>query len=332
VQRGWLTVYQANCLFQGRARDLVLGPYRILDRLGEGAVSQVFKAWDTRNRCVVALKVMHPGLLANPEAVARFQREMHVVAQLSHANIVKASDPDLEEDCHFFAMEYVEGTDLGKLVQLSGPLAVAQACDYICQAALGLQHAHERGLIHRDIKPTNLFLTTPRHDAQAFPAGGGQGAAPTMPANRFVLKILDMGLARFRQTAHGQPAVNVTREGMMIGTPDYLSPEQARDARAVDIRADIYSLGCTFYYLLTGQPPFPASTLMQKLLDHQKSEPMPIESLRPNVDRGVVAIVYKMMAKLPADRYQTPAEVAAELAPYCHGDSPAGGQAPAGAH
>ncbi len=324
VQRGWLTVFQVNALFQDRQRDLVFGPFRVLDRLGEGAVSQVFKAVDTRNRQVVALKVMHPGMLANPEVVGRFRREMQVVAQLSHANIVRAFDVDLSEDGHFFAMEYVAGSDLGKLVRLSGPISVPLACEYVRQAALGLQHAHERGLVHRDIKPNNLFLTSPRGTPVAS-ANDDDRAAPTMTTAPFLVKILDLGLARWQQPLDGQPAVNLTQKGIVIGSPDYVAPEQARDASAADIRADIYSLGCTFFYLLTGHAPFPGNSLLQKLYDHQATEPPALEAKCPGINPAVAGIARKMMAKKPEQRYQTPAEVSAALAPHCQHRVPAAG-------
>jgi serine/threonine-protein kinase len=194
---------------------------------------------------------------------------------------------------HYFAMEYVRGTDLGKLVQLSGPVPLRQAGDYIRQAALGLQHVHEHGLVHRDVKPQNLLVS---------PTG--------------VVKILDLGLARLREPQAGLPApANLTREGIVIGTPDYLAPEQAQDARSVDIRADIYSLGCTFHYLLTGQPPFPGGSVAQKLMRHQK-EKLPAMPVRPGVNPPIKGVLETMMAKRPDDRYQTPAEVASALAPF----------------
>jgi len=328
AQRGWLTVYQVNQILAGRAQDLVYGPYIILDRIGEGGVSQVFKAWHSGKDCVVALKVIREELLSNTEAYARFQREMHAVACLSHPNIVSSIDSDLADQTNFFAMEYVEGTDLGKLVQLTGPLKIPIACDYIRQAALGLQHAHEHGLVHRDIKPPNLFLTgatlpsipaTPsRAQAGALEREKGSGSIPTV-TGKGEIKILDMGLARLREanTPTGEQVVALTQEGTMMGTPDYLAPEQARNAKAADIRSDIYSLGCTFYFLLTGQPPFPGNSVMQKLFQHQKEEPKPFESIRSNVPPGLSPILKKMMAKLPADRYQTPGEIAKALEPFC---------------
>jgi serine/threonine protein kinase len=292
LQRGWLTVYQVNQLFQGNAADLVLGPYRILDRLGEGGVSQVFKAWDTRRKCVAAVKVLRTEHLNNAEAVGRFRREMQVIAQLNHPNIVRAFDVDLSGARHYFAMEYVEGVTLDKLVQLAGPLPPSQAAFYIRQAAMGLQHAHERGLVHRDIKPGNLLITT-----------GGS-----------LLKILDLGMSLLKQSEQPQePSTRLTVEGILIGTPDYLAPEQATDPRHVDIRADVYSLGCTLFYLLAGEPPFPGGSLLQKLDKHRTEKPAVANLVVDREHRILTAIVEKMMAKRPEDRYQTPAEAAAAL-------------------
>jgi serine/threonine-protein kinase len=204
-------------------------------------------------------------------------------------------------------MEYVEGTDLGKVVRLAGMLPPAEACDYARQAALGLQHAHERSLIHRDIKPVNLILTTPPADSIAA------GTPPPPP----LIKILDWGLACLRPPSDrraGPPGGTPTRA--IIGTADYLSPEQARNADLADIRSDIYSLGCTLYFLLTGQPPFPGGTLMQKLIQHQQAEPAPVESLNPEVSPALGALVRRMLAKKPEDRFQTPAALALALSPF----------------
>jgi serine/threonine-protein kinase len=322
AQRGWLTVYQVNQILAGKAEELVYGPYLILDRIGEGGVSQVFKAWHTGKSCVVALKVIREELLSNPEAFARFQREMHAVARLSHPNIVSSVDSDLVGETNYFAMEYVEGTDLGKLVQLTGALKIPIACEYIRQAALGLQHAHEHGLVHRDIKPPNLFLTgatlPPVPPPGEKPPQSGSGSIPAV-TGKGEIKILDMGLARLREvnSPRGENIVALTQEGAMMGTPDYLAPEQARNAKTADIRSDIYSLGCTLYFLLTGSPPFPGNSVMQKLFQHQKEEPKPIESIRTNVPAGLSPILKKMMAKQPSERYQTPGEIAKALEPFC---------------
>jgi serine/threonine protein kinase len=295
VRRGWLTAYQVEQLFQGRGPQLVLGPYLLLERLGEGGMGTVYKARHRSMERVVALKIIRPERLAQGDALQRFQREIRALAQLAHANIVTAYHADCAGDTSFLVMEYVEGTDLYRLVEASGPLAVPLACDFIRQAALGLQHACERGLVHRDVKPSNLLLAQ----------------------DRAVIKLLDLGLAR-HETAGVSATVpgELTREGVMLGTPDYMAPEQAVDPRQADIRADIYSLGCTLYYLLVARPPFPEGTLTQKLLWHQHADPPPVEDLRPGLPAGLAAVIRKMMAKRAEDRYQTPAEAAAALAPF----------------
>jgi serine/threonine protein kinase len=225
VRRGWLTPYQINQLFQGRASQLVLGTFILLERLGEGGMGQVFKARQRKLGRIVALKVIRKERLTGPDAVRRFRREIQAAAQLSHPNIVLAIDADEYEGTHFFAMEYVEGPDLARCVKQNGPLPVDQACDCIRQAALGLQHAFERGLVHRDIKPHNLLLTRPGAERQPSSA---------------VVKVLDMGLARLN--AHGDDEYSsstLTQEGAVMGTPDYIAPEQAMDSRTADIRADV---------------------------------------------------------------------------------------------
>jgi serine/threonine-protein kinase len=308
MQRGWLTVFQVNQIFQGHSRDLVLGAYRILDVLGEGGVATVYRAWHTNRKQVVALKTVRKELLANAEAVRQFQQETKTIASLSHPNIVQTLESDCINGTHFLAMEFIEGIDLNKLVRLSGPLPVMQSCDYIRQAALGLQHAHERCLVHRDIKPANLFLVSP-------------GGAPSHEARvqlGALIKILDWGLADMRLPAATgqQEAANTLMREETIGTADYLAPEQAVDATKVDIRADIYSLGCAFYYLLTGQPPFSGGSLMQKLLRHREAEPPPAQSKRADVPPGLNLVLQKMLAKKPDERYRTPASVAAALASF----------------
>jgi len=319
MQRGWLTVYQVNQLFQGNAQELVLGPYRLLDLLGEGGLAQVFRAYHVGKRITVALKVVRKELLSNVEAVRQFQKESKTISGLSHPNIVRTLDADNVGNKHFLAMEYIEGIDLAKQVRLSGPLPVTHACDYIRQAALGLQHAHERCLVHRDIKPANLFLvSTPEVMRDQTPVPGTPAAKKAPPLGA-VVKILDWGLADMRLpavTGQQEPANTLMREET-IGTADYLAPEQAVDASKVDIRADIYSLGCTFYYLLAGQAVFPGGSLMQKLLKHRDAQPEPIQNLRPELPGGLPTVLQKMMAKKPEDRYRTPASVAAALSSYC---------------
>ncbi len=295
IGRNWLTPFQGNQLLQGKGQGLLLGSYVLLERLAEGGMGQIFKAKNWKLDRTVALKLIRKERLANPNVIRRFQREVRAAAALSHPNIVRAIDADEIDGTHLLVMELVEGAiDLSKLVKTKGPLPVPQACACIRQAALGLQHAFERGLVHRDIKPANLLLTA---DGQT-------------------VKVLDMGLARLDQGLVADDKGNtLTKEGTVMGTPDYIAPEQALASHTVDIRADLYSLGCTFYYLLTGQGPFPGGSLTEKLLKHQLNDPEPVERLRPDVPPELARVIQRMMAKKPEDRYQTPAEVAAALLP-----------------
>jgi tRNA A-37 threonylcarbamoyl transferase component Bud32 len=255
-------------------------------------MGQVFKARNWKLGRVAALKVIRKERLANEDAVRRFRREIRAAGQLAHPNIVLAYDADEVNGTHFFVMEYVAGRDLARVVKEQGPLPLATACDCVRQAALGLQHAHERGLVHRDIKPHNLLLTA-------------QG----------VVKILDLGLAQLGTfTADEESGGTLTQEGLVMGTLDYIAPEQVNNSHTVDIRADLYSLGCTFYHLLTGWPPFPACRPVEKLYKHRYEEPLPIERRRPEVPPALAAVVRRLLAKRPSDRYQTPAELAAVLA------------------
>jgi tRNA A-37 threonylcarbamoyl transferase component Bud32 len=295
LRKGWLTPLQINLVAQGRGQELRVGPYVLLDRLGEGGMGQVYKARHRHLGRVVALKVIRKEKLRSPGAVRRFYREAQAAAHLSHPNIVVAYDADRSGNTHYLAMEYVEGQDLARLVKERGPLPVAAACDYVRQAALGLQHAFERGMVHRDVKPHNLLVTATRDG----------GAA---------VKVLDMGLARLEGLTGQELAL--TQSGAILGTPDFLAPEQALDAHTADTRSDLYSLGCTLYYLLAGRAPFRAGSLTEVLLKHQTEEPAPLEGLRPDVPPGVAAVVRRLMAKKPEDRFQTPAELAGALAPF----------------
>jgi serine/threonine protein kinase len=286
-------------------QELVDHPrYRVLGPIGEGGMGAVYRAEHRRMERVVALKVIHPGLMRNPATVQRFHQEVRAAAQLHHPNIVTAHDADQAGGLHFLVMEYIEGTSLADLVLRRGPLPVAEVCDYIRQAALGLQHAHERGMVHRDIKPANLMVQ---------PAG---------PAPGSVIKILDFGLARLPRTMDGlssgdSPTAPLTGAGTVMGTADYIAPEQAADPRAADIRADIYSLGCTLFYLLTGRAPFSDGSVEDKLARHAGTPLPPVNLFRPEMPAGLGAVLARMSAKDPADRYSTPAEVAEALAPFC---------------
>jgi serine/threonine protein kinase len=303
VRRAWLTAYQAGELVGGRGPALVLGQYSLLELLGEGGMGRVYKARHRGLDRVVALKVIRGGRLADPEVVSRFRREVRTVARLSHPNIVHAYDAESVGDTHFLVMEYVAGTDLQALVERNGPPPPWVACAYVRQAALGLEHASRHGVVHRDIKPSNLLVT----------ADG-----PTV-------KILDMGLALLnRADGHEPTTLELTRHGLgtVLGTLDYLAPEQGLDPHAVDVRADLYALGCTLHYLLTGRVPFPGGTVLEKLFRHCWEKPRPVEQLRPGVSPELGAVVRKLMAKHPEDRYQTPAEAAEALGPFARKPRP----------
>ncbi|MBL8796063.1 MAG: SUMF1/EgtB/PvdO family nonheme iron enzyme [Planctomycetia bacterium] len=296
VQRGWLTPYQADAVASGQGHELVLDQYIILDLLGQGGMGRVYKARQTRMKRLVALKAIRPEALS-AVGVARFRREAESAAKLSHPNVVHVYDSSEVQGVHFLVMEYLEGSDLARLVREQGALPVALACDCVRQAALGLQHAHEQGLIHRDVKPHNLMLT---------PKG--------------VVKVMDLGLARTTAAVRDAGAAEgITGSGVVMGTADYMAPEQALNAKRVDIRADVYSLGCTLYHLLTGQVPFPGETVTEKLLKHHLHEPEPVAAWRSDLPAGLSEVVARMMAKQPEQRYPTPADVAVALEPFAHG-------------
>lgn len=292
VQDGLITNFQARQLLKGRYRGFAIGKYLVLEQLGEGGMGKVFLCEHMLMRRRVAIKVLSRDLASDPGTVERFQREGRAVASLDHPNIVRAHDVDSEGDNHFIVMEYVDGSSLHEVVRRKGPLPVNRACHYISQAAIGLQAVFEAGMIHRDIKPGNLLLDRK-----------GQ------------VKVLDLGLARFDHEKR-ESLTQKFDEGSVLGTADYLSPEQAMDSHEVDIRCDIYSLGATMYFMLVGRPPFEGGSVTQKLLFHQLRNPEPLKGLRPDLPDALVAIVEKMMAKDPKDRYQTPIEVAAALEPW----------------
>jgi CheY-like chemotaxis protein len=284
-------------------RPVVPG-YDILSELGRGGMSVVYKARHVHMDRLVALKVINQDFVKEPDAMRRFFQEVRAAAQLFHPNIVMAFDAGQVGTTHYLAMEYVVGIDLAKLLRQGGPLPVGQACNFMRQAALGLQHAHDRGLVHRDIKPSNLLVTG------LTPSETPSGSPPDV-----VVKILDMGLALLYRQPLGPTgaAAELTGEGKWMGTIDYMAPEQWKNAHRVDIRADLYSLGCTFYHLLTGQVPFPEEGFGEKMLKHYLEEPVPVEQLRPDVPAPLGGIIRQLMAKQPENRFQTPAELAAAL-------------------
>lgn len=339
VQRGWVTPYQQAQLLSGNGEKLIIGPFRVQAPLGEGGMGMVFKAIQPKLDRIVALKVIRPQVLASrPEILSRFNREARAIAQLNHPNIVILFDADEFNGTHFIAMEYVDGPTLEKMVRTQGPLSIKQACEYMRQSALGLQHAYEVGLVHRDIKPSNI-LVAQKSGNQIASTSSVRMTRPALVTVRDrermsqtnsssvrlsqtwgQIKILDMGLARLTDGLDEDKPQHeytpLTRAGALLGTPDFIAPEQARDARQVDIRADIYSLGCTFYYILTGKPPFPGGTDVQKLIRHQTEKPYPLAELRPGIPPEVSQFLNRMMEKRPEDRYSSPRHLSDALDLY----------------
>jgi serine/threonine protein kinase len=275
-----------------------LGGYQLLEQLGQGGMGVVYKGRHTMLNRMVALKVLSAERMKDSQAVARFRREMRTVGMLDHPSIVRAMDAGEAEGSHFLAMELVDGVDLAQLTDRYGPLPLPDACEIIREAAVALQHAHEHGLIHRDLKPSNLMLT---------PAGQ--------------VKILDLGLARlYGDNAFSQ---ELTATGQVMGTPDYMAPEQAFNPQSVDIRADVYSLGCTLYKLLTGKAPFsgPAYVnVMEKLQAHAQAPVPAIRDSRPEVSQELAAVLNVLLAKKPADRFHSLSAVAIALEPFAVGN------------
>jgi eukaryotic-like serine/threonine-protein kinase len=293
VQAGRLTLWQAQQLLAGRSTGFKIDRYVLLEMIGQGGMGRVYLARDSRLNRRVALKILTPERLNNPRAIQRFQREARVGAQLQHENLVRVYDEGESNGKCYLVMEYIEGRTIGSMIAERGRLDPATAARLTRQVALGLEHAQQKGLIHRDVNPYNVLVTR-------------EGTA----------KLTDLGLAI---DLADQAAV--TREGATVGTFDYVSPEQARHSHAVDTRSDIYSLGCSLYHMLTGQVPYPSPSLPEKLFGHQALDPEPIRKLAPEVPEGLVEVVRKMMRKKPDDRYATPLELAQALEPFT-GESP----------
>jgi serine/threonine protein kinase len=291
VEAGLLTNFQAEQLVQGKWRRFTIGKYRVLERLGSGGMGSVFLCEHIYMRRRVAVKVLPTAKASDPSSLERFYREARAVAAVDHPNIVHAYDIDQDENLHFIVMEYVDGPSLQEVVRRSGPVSLERACHYILQAAEGLEHASAAGLVHRDVKPGNILVD-----------------------RTGVVKVLDLGLARFFND--DDDLLTKKYDENVLGTADYLAPEQADDSHAVDVRADIYSLGGTFYFLLTGRTPFGEGSVPQKLMWHRIRQPKPIGFYRGDVPMEVQEIIDKMMAKEPVNRFQTPKEVVAALEPW----------------
>lgn len=291
IQRGWLTPFQVNQLLLGRGADLIFGSYVLLERLGEAPVGELYKARHQRMRRLCALLVVRSELLAQPEAVQRFYQEVQAVSQLTHRHLVTAYDAGPVGATHFVAMEFVEGEPLQSIVEKTGPLPVSLACSYTYQAALGLQHAYERGLLHHDLRPESLLLTKPR--------AGVTGLG--------VIKVANLGLTTLYQNPR------LARAGGTAPALDYQAPERAA-GRPEDVRCELYSLGCTLHFLLTRQPPFAGGTPADKARRHRDETPAPLRTLRPDAPEALETLLRTLLAKNPDERYQTPAAAAEALA------------------
>jgi serine/threonine-protein kinase len=288
VQAKVLTIWQAQQLLAGRTAGFKVDRYVLLDLIGQGGMGRVYLAMDSRLNRRVALKILSPERINNPRAIARFQREARVGAQLQHENLVRIYDFGESNGRYFLVMEYIEGKTIGTLISEQGPMPPATAVRLLRQVAMGLEHAHRKGLIHRDVNPYNILVT---HDGTA--------------------KLADLGLALDLAEED-----RVTREGATVGTFDYVAPEQARHSHAADIRSDIYSLGCTLYHMLSGHVPFPSPSLPEKLFSHQALEPVPLEKVIPGLPPGLTDVIRRMMRKSPDERYATPLHVSQALEPF----------------
>ena len=306
VQRGFLTRWQVDMLLAGK-KTFRVGKYKLLECIGAGGMGAVFKALHSEFGRIVAVKVLSADVMKNPQAVERFRQEMKAAAALDDPHIVVAYDAGEEGGCHYLVMEYFAGTNLNEMVR-NGPAPIAWACECIRQAAMALQHAHEQGLVHRDIKPSNLLVAT---DASGKPT----------------TKLLDLGLARFVSEMVTPESIDLsarhdddslTQVGQFLGTPDYISPEQARDTRSADIRSDIFSLGCTFFRILTGRLPFAGNTALEKLEARTTTPAVRARSIRPEIPKELDDVLARMLARDPDDRFQTPNDVAKALAHFAN--------------
>lgn len=298
VNDGILTYFQSEQFMLGKWRGFTIGKFKLLERVGVGGMGQVFLCEHMFMRRRVAVKVLPPAKAEQPAALGRFYREARAAGSLDHPNIVRTHDIDQDGNLHFIVMDYVDGPNLLDIVKKFGPLDMRRAVSYIRQVANGLEYAFRNKLIHRDIKPGNILVD-----------------------RKGVARILDMGLARFLNDHTDQLTIKYD-DKIVLGTADYVAPEQVANSHSVDIRADIYGLGATFYFLLAGHPPFPTGTVSQKLLWHRTKDATPIRQIRPEVPEGLAVIIGKMMAKDPKARYQTPAQVIADLEHFAAGPVP----------
>ncbi len=301
VRENYLTEYQAALIQRGRSEGFAIGEYVILDRIGSGQTAGVYKAIHNSGQ-LVALKVLPASKAKDQHTLNRFEREGRLLTQLEHPNTVRAYQVGRVGGVHFIAMEHLEGETLDQILERRKKLPSGEAVRLILQALEGLQHLHEKRMIHRDLKPMNLMVT---------PATKGDTLSAT-------LKILDIGLGRelFDENSPATQDLHLTGEGALLGTPDYLAPEQARDARATDIRADIYSLGCALYHLLAGRTPFVEKNIMAQMVKHATEKPQPVSNFAPEVPFALAKALEKLLEKKPEDRPMTPSDAAALLKPF----------------
>ncbi len=294
VESGALTLWQAQQLMNGRWQGLRLGKYVLRQLIGQGGMGRVYLARDTRLGRPVAVKILSRQRSGNPRSAARFEREARVGAQLQHENLIRIYDDGEEYGLRYLVMEYVDGKNAARIILEQGRLPPFVAAELGRQVLLGLEHLHDKGLLHRDVNPANILVDRP-------------GTA----------KLTDLGLA----VDLDDPDI-LTREGVTVGTFDYISPEQARNPREIDIRSDIYSLGCTIYHMLAGHPPFPALNQGERIMAHQLTEAEPLTTLVPDCPPALAAVIQRMMRKNPAERFARPIEGARELAPFSRGPVP----------
>ena len=288
IDDGLITKWHVDKLMDKKYKGFILGKYKLLRLLGSGGMSTVYLGEHILMHRLRAIKVLPKGRVNDSSYLARFVREAQATAMLEHPNVVKAYDIDNDGDTHYLVMEYIEGRDLQNIVKQEGPLPLEVACNYIAQAADGFQYAHENGLIHRDVKPANLLVDS-----------------------KGVVKILDLGLALLADEERS--SLTVAHNENVLGTADYLSPEQAVNSHKVDSRADIYSLGCTLYFALTGHAPFTDGSLAQRIIKHQREMPEDIRKERAEVPRDLADICWKMIQKRPERRYPRMKDVSEAL-------------------
>jgi serine/threonine protein kinase len=297
ISRGKLTRFQVFKLHQGITVGLTLGPYHILTPLGRGGMGTVYLALDTRNRQHVALKILPPKAARKEERLlTRFKREMELSQKVKHPHLAETKDADAYQNIHYIAMEYIPGQTLYRIVGTQGPLSVARAAHLFAEVASALAQAHRLGVIHRDMKPSNIMVTPHDH-----------------------AKVLDLGLA-FTEGEEVEDVEVVGGKGYIVGSIDYMAPEQTRDPTNIDARADLYALGCCLYFALTGRPPFPEGTVLGKVKAHRHETPVPIREKNPQVPETFAALVHRLLAKSPADRFATASEVEAILSSWRSGN------------